>query len=168
MTTTILGLSFQKDGTTVVQTEREELEVSRLISALPANSLANVVSASHPNLSSMLNSIEQVTVGLVNLEWPGHRIKDEAFGFLVPSTQNLPVLGVVYDTCAFPQGDRTVVTCMMGGKWYKSLFGDHTTEQDLLSVARKYIELILGISDVPDRYQVTSSFSFLLITGDLF
>lgn len=168
MTTTILGLSFQKDGTTVVQTEREELEVSRLISALPANSLANVVSASHPNLSSMLNSIEQVTVGLVNLEWPGQRIKDEAFGFLVPSTQNLPVLGVVYDTCAFPQGDRTVVTCMMGGKWYKSLFGDHTTEQDLLSVARKYIELILGISDVPDRYQVTSSFSFLLITGDLF
>ena len=138
----------------MVQTEREEIEVSRVISALPANSLANVVSASHPNLTTMLNSIEQVTVGLVNLEWTGQRITDEAFGFLVPSTQNLPVLGVVYDTCAFPQGDRTVVTCMMGGKWYKSLFGDHTTKEDLLAVARKNIEMILGISDAPDRYQV--------------
>lgn len=147
------GLIFQNDGTTVVQTEREEIEVSRVISALPANSLANVVSASHPNLTTMLNSIEQVTVGLVNLEWTGQRITDEAFGFLVPSTQNLPVLGVVYDTCAFPQGDRTVVTCMMGGKWYKSLFGDHTTKEDLLAVARKNIEMILGISDAPDRYQ---------------
>jgi len=155
--TAVTGLSFRSDGSTVVHTEREEIEVSRVISALPANSLANIVSASHPNLSSMLNSIEQVTVGLVNLEWSGRRITDEAFGFLVPSTQNLPVLGVVYDTCAFDQGDRTVVTCMMGGKWYKSLFGDTATKQDLLAVARKNIENILGISDQPDRYQVQIS-----------
>ena len=130
------------------------MEVSHVVSALPAYSLAKLMEPSVPDLASKLESIELVTVGLVNLEWSGRQLRDEAFGFLVPSSQKLPFLGVVYDTCSFPQGDRTILTCMMGGRWFKSLFGNDVTKEQLLDVALSQIEAVLGIGQPPDRYQV--------------
>lgn len=149
-----LGLEFRNDGSTIVKCGQEELQASRVVSALPSFKLAELVQPSHPDLASLLQSIESVTVGLVNLEWPGKKLDVEAFGFLVPSTQKLPILGVVYDTCSFPQGDRTILTVMMGGKWFKSLFGDKVTKEELLDVALKQLKSILGISDPPIRSQV--------------
>ncbi len=40
----------------------------------------------------------------VNLAWAGQDLLSNApgFGFLVPSSSGLPLLGVTYDSCAFP------------------------------------------------------------------
>lgn len=127
---------------------------SRVISALPAFQLAELVESAHPSLSKMLKTIDCVTVGLVNIEWSGKQLNQEAFGFLVPSSQKLPILGVVYDTCSFPQGDRTIVTVMMGGKWFESLFGKDPKEDTLLKTALQQIESVLGIKEAPCRSQV--------------
>ena len=52
----------------------------------------------------MLSSIPFVTVAVVNIEYDGNVLnRDPAFGFLVPSTQKEPLLGVIFDTCSFPQ-----------------------------------------------------------------
>nr|CAG4649354.1 EOG090X06SP [Scapholeberis mucronata] len=148
------GLEFRQDGSVVVKCNEEELHSSRVISALPAFKLAELLESSHPQLADMLKTIECVTVGLVNIEWSGQKLNQEAFGFLVPSSQKLPILGVVYDTCSFPQGDKTIVTVMMGGKWFESLFGVDPTEQTLLNVALQQIESVLGIKEAPRRSQV--------------
>nr|CAG4643225.1 EOG090X06SP [Ilyocryptus agilis] len=145
-------LEFQKDGSVIVKCREGELHASKVISALPSFQLAKLVAKSHPELSSLLEPINFVTVGLVNLEWPDQRLTESAFGFLVPSTQKSSLLGAVYNTCSFPQGDRTILTCMMGGRWFQSLFGDHVTEKQLLEIASKEIESILGISDPPSRF----------------
>nr|CAG4637033.1 EOG090X06SP [Ceriodaphnia reticulata] len=147
-------LEFRKDGGVVVRCGKEELHSSRVISALPSFKLASLVEMAHPDLAKMLKSIECVTVGLVNLEWTGQKLNHDAFGFLVPSSQNLPILGVVYDTCSFPQGDRTIITAMMGGRWFDSLFGKNVTEDILLDIALKQVDLVLGIKDVPTRSRV--------------
>ncbi len=138
----------------MVRCGKEELHSSRVISALPSFQLANLVQKAHPDLANMLKSIECVTVGLVNLEWTGQKLSQNAFGFLVPSSQSSPILGVVYDTCSFPQGDRTIITVMMGGKWFESLFGKNATEQMLLDTALKQVDLVLGIKDTPTRSRV--------------
>lgn len=138
----------------VVKCGQEEVHASRVISALPAFRLAELLGPSHSELASSLRSIEHVTVGLVNLEWAGKKLDVEAFGFLVPSSQKLPLLGVVYDTCSFPQGDRTILTCMMGGKWFNSLFGQQVSQETLLDVALKQVQSVLDISDQPVRSQV--------------
>ena len=50
------------------------------------------------------NVILAVILGLANFEYAGKDLLQmDAFGFLVPSSQDLPVLGVVLDTCSFPQ-----------------------------------------------------------------
>ena len=147
-------MEFQSDGSAVIRSGQEELHASRVISALPAFQLGNLLAPSHPELTSLLKSIEYVTVGVVNLEWPGKKIGIDAFGFLVPSTEKMPLLGVLFDSCCFPQGDRTIVTCMMGGKWFQSLFGSHPTKEMLLEVALKEVGSVLGITDPPIRSQV--------------
>ena len=149
-----LDLEFRKDGSVVVRCGKEELHSSRVISALPSFRLANLVEKAHPDLAKMLMSIECVTVGLVNLEWTGQKLRQDAFGFLVPSSQNSPLLGVVFDSCSFPQGDRTILTAMMGGRWFESLFGRNVTEETLLDIALKEVRSVLGIEDTPSRSRV--------------
>lgn len=73
---------------------------------------------------------------------------------LVPSSEPIPILGVVFDTCSFPQGDRTILTAMMGGWWFRSLFGDHVSEDQIADVAHKSVAKMLGITDLPYRTQV--------------
>jgi len=97
-----------------------------------------------------LSAIPFVDVGVVNLEFKGNVLDSNGFGFLVPSNQSDPILGCIFDTCTFRQGDRTILTVMMGGAWYEQLFKD-STEQELEAVALKTVCRILGISNQPVR-----------------
>lgn len=83
-------------------------ECSRVISSLPAKNLAELVREQHPTLSAELEAIPTVTVGVVNFEFQGDVLPLQAFGFLVPPKENLPLLGVIFDSCVFPQKSSTV------------------------------------------------------------
>jgi protoporphyrinogen/coproporphyrinogen III oxidase len=91
------------------------LRADRVISALPASALAEVLEAStgaedgtKPAISA-LRSIPFASVAAVNLAWRGH-VKDAAkrgFGYLVPACERLDgplpgVLGMVFDSDVFP------------------------------------------------------------------
>lgn len=80
----------------------------RVISSLPAKNLAEIVREQHPTLSAELEKIPTVTVGVVNFEFQGDVLPFQAFGFLVPPKENLPLLGVIFDSCIFPQKSSTV------------------------------------------------------------
>ncbi len=67
--------------------------------------MAKLTRSSLPTLSSELSKIPFVTTAVVNVEYEGpHVAPAEAFGFLVPSVAgaSLPILGAVFDSCAFP------------------------------------------------------------------
>lgn len=138
----------------VIQTEKKELEADKVISCLPSNIMSSVIQPISPKLSTLLSSIPYVTVGIVNLEYPGHLIEEPGFGYLVPSSEPNRVLGVIYDTCTFPQGDRTILTVMMGGYWFKELFGDNPSLETLLDVALSEVKQSLKIKVKPKRYHV--------------
>lgn len=78
-------------------------ESSRVISSLPAKNLAEIVREQHPVLSTELEEIPTVTVGIVNFEFQKDVLPLQAFGFLVPPKENLSLLGVIFDSCVFPQ-----------------------------------------------------------------
>nr|CAG4643979.1 EOG090X06SP [Lepidurus arcticus] len=150
------GIEFRNGGQeAVVQVGNQEIMASQVVSTVPAAKLASLLAPQHPVLAKSLGSIPSVTVGLVNLEWDGPRLQQEAFGFLVPSTQKLPVLGIVYDSCSFPQDNKTILTVMMGGKWFHELFGPNPEPEQLLKIALQQIESVLGIKDAPVRSQVS-------------
>ena len=60
---------------------------------------------SDPDVKNLLLSVPYVDVAVINIMFERKDlIPDPGFGFLIPSTEkNVPILGVIYDTCSFPQ-----------------------------------------------------------------
>ena len=116
-----------KSGDKLVVTGAENgtaLECDKVVLAAPAFTAAGMVSELSSELSSLLSSIPFVNVALVNIQYRGKVLDHQGFGFLVPSSQPDPILGCIYDSCTFPQGNRTLLTVMMGGAWYDEVVGD--------------------------------------------
>jgi oxygen-dependent protoporphyrinogen oxidase len=98
-----------------------------------------------------------VTVAVVNLAFKGSVLNHNAFGFLIPPSEDKPILGVIFDTCSFPQSDFTVLTVMMGGRWFESRLGlgPKPSSDSILKIALTEIRSILKITADPCNYQVS-------------
>jgi len=131
----------------------EPQECSRVISSLCAKDSAELLQEQHPKLAAELKAIPTVTVGVVNLEFPENVLPLKAFGFLVPPKEDLPLLGVIFDSCVFPESS-TVLTVMMGGAWFEKHFGPNPSEEQLLTTAITHIRNILEIEEQPVAHNV--------------
>ncbi|XP_076632512.1 protoporphyrinogen oxidase [Colletes latitarsis] len=134
----------------------EVKEYSHIISSLPAKNLADLLQDQHSELSNELRSIPTVTVGIVNLEFSEDILNIDAFGVLIPPKEELPILGVIFDSCVFPQkSNTTVLTVMMGGAWFEKYFGNCSSEEHLLTVAVDQVKEILHIEEDPKAFNVS-------------
>ncbi len=106
---------------------------------------------SQHDLGQHLRSIPYVDVAVINVMFNGtHHVSNPGFGFLVPSSEkNMPILGVIFDTCSFPQRDCTIFTVMMGGAWFQQLFGTQPSLEHLESVAVQNLKKIMKIDESP-------------------
>lgn len=131
------------------------IEANHVISSLPSIVLAQLINkTSHKQLLELLLDIPFVTVAVVNFAFKGKLIKKNAFGFLVAPKENLSILGVIYDSCCFSRGDNTVLTVMMGGRWFKQHFGENPSKEKLLNVALEQLKTILKFNVEPQDYKV--------------
>ncbi|XP_065083231.1 protoporphyrinogen oxidase [Ochlerotatus camptorhynchus] len=138
-----------------LKVDGREQVVDHLISSIPSYKLAKRVAGQHPELSKELAAIPFVDVAVINLRYKSPDLqKHKGFGFLVPPIENLPILGVIFDSCCFEMDDNTVLTVMMGGAWFKKWFGTDPSEEQLLDVALKNVNKILDIQVSPDAYKV--------------
>lgn len=138
----------------IVTVNGKSHETDELISSLPAFELGKLVKKQHPQLAEDLMAIPYVDVGVVNYQFSGNLIKQPGFGFLVPPVENLPILGVIYDSCCFDMGENTVLTAMMGGKWFRERFGNGD-EKDLYEKSINEIRRILKIQQTPNAFKVS-------------
>ena len=141
--------------------DKFEYNFNQAFMAIPAESAAKLFPTTKEgqNLHTLLSSIPYVDVAVINVEYSGkiHLHTGEAFGLLVPSSQkDIPILGIIFDTCAFPQKDengceKTVFTVMMGGAWFESQFHDNPDPKNLENIALEQIRTILKIDESPTR-----------------
>ncbi|XP_063237350.1 protoporphyrinogen oxidase [Bacillus rossius redtenbacheri] len=149
-----VALKFGSGGA-VVKTRSCTYEATHVFSSLPARGLAPLLREQHPALARELAGIPTVSVAVVNLRYEGRQLDREAFGFLVPSTENLPLLGVIFDSVCFPSGGDTVLTVMMGGRWFAEHLGTDPAPQHLLDLAEGYVRDILKIASPPRSHLVS-------------
>jgi oxygen-dependent protoporphyrinogen oxidase len=123
-----------QDGST---SKSSHLECSQIISTIPAWDLAKILGSSNiPNsqVVQLLSSVPSVDVTVTNLKFTGvpFPTDKEGFGFLVPSHEKSlqGLLGIVFNTCAFPQGDDVILTAMSRGIKLETIL--------------KYVEMTLG------------------------
>jgi len=135
------------EGSCIVEGDKT-LICDKLTLALPAFEAAKLTSGLNTELSSKLEAIPFVDVGVVNIMFKGNILKNEAFGFLVPSNQPEPILGCIFDTCSFRQGNCTILTLMMGGAWFKQLYANKSKEE-MVETGMKTVSKLLGITETP-------------------
>ncbi|XP_021537559.1 protoporphyrinogen oxidase isoform X1 [Neomonachus schauinslandi] len=121
----VCGLSLQAEGRWKVSLGDSSLEADHVISAVPASVLSGLLPAQAAPLARALSAIHAVSVAVVNLQYRGARLPVQGFGHLVPSSEDPGVLGIVYDSVAFPEQDGSPpglrVTVMLGGSWLHTL-----------------------------------------------
>jgi len=124
-----------------VQTPDHTFDAEQVISALPAHALSSIL----PDpLSELLSSIPINSLTVAHVGFHSSVLKHQGFGYLIPSSEGEDVLGVVWDSSAFPTQnqslDQTRMTVMMDS-------GDKKT---VLSALRRH----LGISKTPDYLKI--------------
>ncbi|KAF5307349.1 hypothetical protein FQR65_LT07066 [Abscondita terminalis] len=147
------SIELNSDNVTLQIDGRDKLEASHLISSISAKKLSTLISG-HSQLKELLSSIPFVTVCVINLHYKSELIKNEGFGFLVPPKENLPILGVIFDSCCFPCQGCTNLTVMMGGHWFNTYFGENPTKEQLLETALNQLEKIMEIKQKPHSYEI--------------
>jgi oxygen-dependent protoporphyrinogen oxidase len=82
----------------------EIVECERLLLAVPANIAAQLIGAFDAAFFDSLDSVEYAGVAVVSLGYPNEAIGRDAngFGFLVPRSSGLSVLGTVWNSSLFP------------------------------------------------------------------
>lgn len=98
-----------KPGHVELYINGEMKKCKNVISSLSTKALSKIIKYQHPQLSRELDAIPMVTVCVINLQFPKTNILPiDAFGVLVPPSEKLPILGVIFDSCVFPQKTSTV------------------------------------------------------------
>ncbi|XP_043915393.1 protoporphyrinogen oxidase [Protopterus annectens] len=144
-----------------VRTSDGTIKADHIFSAAPAKALSSLLRPSAKPLAEQLNQLHYVTVAVVNLEYEGSVIASPGFGHLVPSFEERSILGIVYDSVAFPEHDRngapsTRLTVMLGGDWFAKDIGDpeKVSHEQLLQIAAGAVRRHLGVQAEPIRHFV--------------
>lgn len=147
------NIEFTPNGVTITA-NGQSYDSDCVISSLPAFEIGKLLKNQHPLLANDLMEIPYVDVVVINLHFDrDDLLKSPGFGFLVPPSQNLPILGVIFDSCCFDMDKNTVLTVMMGGQFFEDRLG--TFEENVLyDKAIQQIKNILKIEHKPNTVKV--------------
>ncbi|XP_075856426.1 protoporphyrinogen oxidase isoform X3 [Microcebus murinus] len=151
----VSGLSLQAEGRWKVSLGDSSLEADHVISAIPASVLSKLLPAEAAPVACALSAITAVSVAVVNLQYRGARLPVQGFGHLVPSSEDPGILGIVYDSVAFPEQNGSSsdlrVTVMMGGSWLQTLeaSGCVLSQELFQHQAQKAAATQLGLKEPP-------------------
>ncbi len=150
------ALEFQREGVSVLLSNREKIEADQVFSTLAAPAIGNLLQSHDADLHHALLQIPYASVAVINLGYQDRVLKEKGFGYLIPSQEQEEILGCVWDSCIFPQQNQcsqeTRLTVMLGGRKHTQV--EFLTEQECLSIALASISKHLGIRTLPQIARV--------------
>jgi len=160
--TCVTGISYQNHGSFDIRLEShgrdESVSARSLILATPTDVTGRLLSRLDSSFETLLCSIEYAPVAVVSL---GYRKKDvghslNGFGFLVPRSAGLRVLGSVWNSSLFPgraPEGQALLTSFVGGATDSAAA---TLEpQELATLVHREISPLLSIESAPIFSNVT-------------
>jgi protoporphyrinogen/coproporphyrinogen III oxidase len=140
---------------------KETYRFDHLISAIPATELGALLDRQqHATLCLRLNQIECVPMIVVNLLYAKENIyPSEAFGYLIPTREESPLLGVLFDTCVRQEIDGqkqgSQLTVMMGGAWYNYWKLGRMNDEQVMQLVQTQLKKQMGLDAPPRHYRIS-------------
>jgi protoporphyrinogen/coproporphyrinogen III oxidase len=132
--------------------QEETVTTDRLIIATPASQAAALLRGVNPRFESALTQFEYAPVAVVSLGYPKAAIRHSlgGFGFLVPRSAGLRILGTVWNSSLFPgraPENHVLVTSFVGGA--TDLQAASLSASELVATVHRELTPILGVSQEP-------------------
>ncbi|HEX4543269.1 MAG TPA: protoporphyrinogen oxidase [Candidatus Acidoferrum sp.] len=152
----------QNDGSFALslegRTAAEPVQAKSIIFATPTDVTGTLLSQLDPSFESLLTLVEYAAVAVVSL---GYRKSDvghslDGFGFLVPRSAGLRILGTVWNSSLFPgraPDGHTLLTTFVGGATDPS--AAKLQREELSSLVHREIAPLLSIKNVPAFSNIT-------------
>ncbi len=136
----------------------EKVEAERLVLAASPKSAGKLLSLLNPAFETQLGAVDYAAVGVVSL---GYRKEDVShglagFGFLVPRSSGLSVLGTVWNSSLFPgraPEGHALLTSFVGGATNPGIV--RKSPEELVSLVHRENTPLLGIRKEPVFSNVT-------------
>lgn len=160
--TKVAEISHQTDGSFALGLENlsgnESVSTKSLIFATPPDITASLLSQLDPSFETPLSSIEYAAVAVVSLGYRqqhvGHSLN--GFGFLVPRSSGLRVLGSVWNSSLFPgrtPKGHALLTSFVGGA--TDLAATKLQAEELAALVHREISPVLSLKSDPVFSNVT-------------
>jgi protoporphyrinogen/coproporphyrinogen III oxidase len=132
--------------------QEETVTTDRLIVATPASQAAVLLRGVNPRFESTLKQFEYAPIAVVSLGYPKAAIRHSlhGFGFLVPRSSGLRILGTVWNSSLFPgraPENHVLVTSFVGGA--TDLQAASLSASELIATVHRELTPILGVSQEP-------------------
>jgi len=137
---------------------QQELTCERLIIATPANVASSLVASLSAEISSLLDEIDYPPLSIVSLAYDESTISTplDGFGFLVPPSEGLNILGCVWNTSLFkdraPRG-KALITVFIGGARNRAVA--QAADAEMVSIVHSDLQKVMGISSDPQVVAIT-------------
>lgn len=137
----------------------EKIEAERIILAISPKAAAKLLSSLNPAFATQLDPVGYAAVGVVSL---GYRKEDvgnalAGFGFLVPRSSGLNVLGTVWNSSLFPgraPEGHALLTSFVGGATNPAAI--QKSAEELVALVHREITPLLSIRKEPVFSNVTT------------
>jgi protoporphyrinogen/coproporphyrinogen III oxidase len=159
--TSAVNIYKQEDGSYSVSLEgngNESISAKSVIFAAPTDVTGKLLAQLDPSFESLLTSVEYAAVAVVSLGYRkndvGHRL--DGFGFLVPRSSGLRILGTVWNSSLFPgraPEDQVLLTTFVGGATDPS--AAKWKPEELANLVHREIGPVLSIKTSPAFSSVT-------------
>jgi oxygen-dependent protoporphyrinogen oxidase len=143
-----------------IQTSNQEdaILTDNVVIATPTNAAASLLRDLHPSFESLLSEIEYAPVAVVSLGYPRAAVSHPltGFGFLVPRSAGLRILGTVWNSSLFhgraPDG-HVLLTSFVGGATDPQ--AATLSPEELARLVHREIAPLLSIREAPSFSNVT-------------
>jgi oxygen-dependent protoporphyrinogen oxidase len=134
----------------------ERVDADHLVLAVPSYVASRLLQPIDAALALELEGIEYAPICVAHLGYPRTEAAvPNGFGFLVPAQERLHILGAIFISSIFPwrsEGNRTLLTCMLGGARRPDLF--NVEDRELLSAVRADLKHTVGLSEAPSFHRI--------------
>lgn len=145
-------LNFSSSGIELQLANGKKIQANQVYSTLPAHALSLLVRPFDNKAADVLRDIPCSSIAIVGLAYRQNLFPHQGFGYLIPSKEKEKILGVVWDSCVFPEQnvskESTRLTVMLGGARMQDF--NSWSEQDFIDCALEALARHLNIKVKPD------------------
>lgn len=131
---------------------QDRIVADRLIVAIPTDAAARIFDGLAPDPISALREVTYASLAVVSLGYQKTSVANslDGFGFLVPRSAGLRILGSVWNTSLFPERapkDHALLTCFIGGVTDPAAAS--FSNEELVAIAHRELTPLLGLRQEP-------------------